>query len=242
MAKAQAASTSAPRAPNPDLAALEKELSAGGAAPKGKGGKKKKAAATGTSWVVRWGRVLGYWRDQVREVLSGLGSPDRPTRRMAFLFLLSAVGLVGSTALTLRHVWKVARPPAATSTELGGNLGSFLSRQAEEARLKYTMQTLGTFTVELAPVPGRKAAPGVMNLAEVEVVVECDVKETCAYIDDRQPDARSQLVNVFTVLDREEVLSREGKRRLKKRLIDKLNLWLPKGKIENLYFSKLVLS
>jgi flagellar basal body-associated protein FliL len=50
------------------------------------------------------------------------------------------------------------------------------------------------------------------------------------------------MTNVFVALDREDLLSREGKRKLKNIIIKKLNGWLPHGKVEDLHYSKLLVS
>jgi flagellar basal body-associated protein FliL len=101
---------------------------------------------------------------------------------------------------------------------------------------------LGTFTVELKEVPGHAGAWAVMNLAEVEIFIECDGSETRSYLDEHLTLARDQVTGVFTALNREDLMTREGKAKLRRLIIKKLNEILPQGKVEELYFSKLLVS
>jgi flagellar basal body-associated protein FliL len=228
-----------------DLAALEKELAeSSGNNKQEQSGKKKKKKGPSVLWTVKLGIFLTARRSEVAEVLRGLRSKDRPTRRMAALFVVSFVALLGVMSVSTARWWQQRSERLRIERETdeeSRQLGEFLKKQADNARVRNTLQGIGAFTVELAPVPGKKNAPGVMNLAEIELVVECDVRETCAYVESKATEVRNQVTGVFTVLDREEVLSKDGKRKLKRRLIEKINMWLPKGKIQNVYFSKLVL-
>lgn len=80
------------------------------------------------------------------------------------------------------------------------------------------------------------------NIAELELVVECDSPDTHTYIEENLVQARNQLTDIFLSMERDDLLSREGKRKLKKRLIERLNGWMPRGKIQNVFFAKLVVA
>jgi flagellar basal body-associated protein FliL len=183
-----------------------------------------------------WNHAVGITKDLI--------SSDQPTRKMARYFFVSVAGIVFVLVASGIYFHDVRLKLKAASTEQGKNLGDFLAKQAEEAKLKFTSQSLGTFSIELKTADGvqGKRSQGVMNLAEIEIVVTCDEKETCDFLEDNMPQVRNQLTDVFTAMERDDLLSKEGKRRLKGRVLQKLNLWLPKGKIENLYFDKLVVS
>lgn len=163
---------------------------------------------------------------------------------MAAFFALSLLGVVVMGGAMIRYLWIRTGATAIVTddTETGKHLGEFLQRQSEEAKAKTLVQSLGSFTVELKAIPGSLSAPGVMNLAQVEIVVQCDTKETCAYIDRNQAPAKNQVIGVFISLDRDELLSREGKKRLRRKLIERLNSWLQNGRIEDVFFSKLIVS
>jgi flagellar basal body-associated protein FliL len=243
-----------------DLAKLEKELAddkantAKPAKPAGKGKEKdskKKAKAKAKKpdllWTVRLEKIWDAVRVRVVEIFHGLRSPDRPTRRMSLLFFLCFLGVFAVFGAAIHRYLKIREirielARSARVDEGAEHFGEFVRKQAAEAKHKSSLMGLGQFTVELKPVPNQKVVPGVVNMAEVELVIECDSKETREYIEDNLAQARNQVTDVLFLLDREAVLTREGKRKLRKTLIEKLNLWLPKGKVEELYFSKLVVS
>lgn len=79
-------------------------------------------------------------------------------------------------------------------------------------------------------------------MAELEITVECDDKDTRYYIEENLPRARDQITGILTSLDRDDMLTRDGKKKLKKKLIDQLNMWLPKGKVEELFISNQLLN
>jgi flagellar basal body-associated protein FliL len=180
----------------------------------------------------------------IAEVLAGLKSPDKPTRNGAILFVVSLCGIVFVMGLAGVHVWEDRKniQVQMNQSEQGKNLDEFIKKQAEEAKKKYSMQTLGTFTIQLKTIEGQKPAPGVMNLAEIEVQAKCDEVETCQRLEEGSAQVRNEITSSLGPMDRDVLLTKEGKSRLKKKLLDRLNAWLPKGKIEELYFSKLVIS
>src|SRR6185312_11573456 len=125
----------------------------------------------------------------------------------------------------------------------GQNLDDFIAKQAELAKRKFSVQSLGSFTVEIkTPKEETHRAAGVMNLADLEIVVECDVKSTCDFVEGRTAQIRNLVTDVLVPMEREDLLSKSGKAALKKKIIEKINSWLPAGKIENLYFDKLVVN
>jgi flagellar basal body-associated protein FliL len=187
-------------------------------------------------------KKLGFWT-HVSGIAKDLTSTDQATRKMARYFFLS---LIGVAAVLVSAVVYIHQEHVRIALESGAEqkaLSESAAKQAEEAREKYASQSLGIFSIELKPPAGTdKKASNVMNLAEVEIVVQCDEKETCSFIEDNMPQVRNQLTDIFVAMERDEILSKDGKRRLKGRVLQKLNAWLPKGKIENLFFDKLVVN
>ena len=252
-----------------DFAALEKELAAGipdGPLPAdgpislgpekpkagpartssgGGGAKKKKKKLEPKTPLLR--RITTAWREARKaaaEVTHSLGSTDPPTRRMAWVFVAAlggAVLVVSIAGSRYWHHWSALHSERrAVQLHEEAMLSGFLKKQADLMHRKRVMLPLGSFTLELRQPAG--GTPANLNLADVEIVVECDTKETRTYLEDNLAQARNQVTNVFVAIDRGELLSADGKARLKKSLLDSLNASLPKGRIENLYISKLVLS
>ena len=102
------------------------------------------------------------------------------------------------------------------------------------------MLTVGSFTLELKPRQTSFKKGVGSDLADVTLVFECDSQNTKDYLEQRLPQLKGQLTNLFIALDRDELITREGKLRLKAKIIDRVNVWLPqKLKITNVYFSRL---
>lgn len=172
---------------------------------------------------------------------------------MARYFIFSVAGVIGVLILAgiyinqVRDERKLLNPITDTGEE-GRNFGDFIKKQADEAKLRHSTQSLGVFSIELKAPPKDadgntpKRSKSVMDLAEVEIIVECDEKETCDFIEDRMPLVRNEVTGLFTAMERDDLLSREGKRKLRNKIQAKLNLWLPSGKVQNIYFTKLIIS
>ncbi len=182
------------------------------------------------------------------DLAKSVASPDRPTRRAGWTFFLTLALSAFILFVTIRR-WvspkSVEGLPAnshAAEGDMSGQLSEFLERQAQEAKWKNTTLGLGDFVIDLKRKGDEVKAPGVNNMASLEIFIECDTRETCEYIEGSSVQARSQVSNALIQIDREELLSKDGKRKIKKAIIDRLNTWLPKGRIENLYVTKLVVS
>jgi len=217
-----------------------------GGSKKKKGGKSK-----GPSLSSRVTQSVKLGHDLFLEVFRGLRSPDGPTQRMSIFFFLTLFVLVGLGFLTVqrsirqRHEREAsvaaAKEEAADKSAEAALLGN--PEAFKETARSTSMLDLGAFTIELKAVPGHPPKKGgFMNMAEVQLVIECDSQETHTYIEENLVQARSQVTDIFLSMDREELLSREGKRKLKKRLMERLNGWIPRGKVQNVFFSKLVVA
>ncbi len=200
-------------------------------------------------------------------MIRGLSSRDRITRRYARIYWLSILGVLVSSVWGYQRVQRImadrdaARELAALIAEapempieawakFEGIEGARrrmleLRDKARDRDIKDRTYSLGEFTLELAPVPGAQPYRGVLQQAELEIMVECDSVPTCAYIAKYLPVVRNQVTNVLTPLDRREIMTRDGKRRLKKAVIDRLNAWIGTaqgGAIRQVHFTKLLLT
>ena len=216
-------------------------------AKKKKGGKGK----SGPSLMARAALGIKSFKSQFAEIFRGLWSPDRPTRRMSLFFFLTLALLVGIGILTAqrsvrqRHE-REARIAAAKEEAIERSTEAALLGKTEapgENPRSVSMLNLGHFTIELKAIAGQpKKKGGFMNMAEVELVIECDSQDTRSFIEENLVQARSQVTDIFLSMDRDELLSREGKRKLKKRLMERLNGWIPRGKVQSVFFSMLVVA
>lgn len=193
-------------------------------------------------WTVRFERSFQARGQRVLLILLGLRSPDRLTRWFSMLFFLSLIGLITVGVLGVRRYTNLqsAKELLTAQSDSARNMGDFIRKQSEIAKLKFNTQPLGKFIVELKPIEGAQPVAGVLNMAEIEITVITDNRDTCSYLDDNLAIARNEVTNGLVGLERDDVVTREGKRRLKHALIERLNNWLPSGKVEELYFSRIV--
>jgi hypothetical protein len=177
------------------------------------------------------GRVSGTLRE--------INSKDAPTRYMARVFVLSlvAMGLVFYGAF---HLYRQSHPAAKTEPN---NLGLFLAKEVQNDKINWAELDLGNFTIEVKQDPNApKPARGVMNMAAIQLILECDGEETRSYIADHQVPARNKIIDILSPIDREYIVTKEGREKLKKLLLSGLNMWLPRGKVVEIYFPKLLIN
>lgn len=182
---------------------------------------------------------------ELPQVVESLGSKDRPSRRMALLFVLSVAGLI--TTLVVGAVRFFSRP-ADAPVELTGvqqnakKISDFVQKQVDISKQRLSFFQLGTFTIELKTVEGSRPARGVLNLAEVEIYVQCDEVKTRDFLFAHMAQMRDRVTKVLPVMDREELLTREGKKLVKNRIKKELNEFIPSGEIVDVHFSRLMLN
>jgi hypothetical protein len=227
-------------------------------------------------------------RSLAKDLLAGFRSPDRLTRWMSGVFLLSALGAVLSFIGVL-SVLRASRAPDPAHAKLAASVGQTAGHGSGHGPGKESGHAsgagsgsghgaghgsgagsgsghgtghgsgqgsgsgsgrelpktatllLGMFTVDIKEKAGTPQYPGHLHAAELEVVVQCDSIETRVYLEEHMIQVRNQMVNVLSDLAREDLMSREGKRSIRKHIADKLNAWLPKGRIEEVYFSRLLI-
>ncbi|MGK5086352.1 flagellar basal body-associated FliL family protein [Bdellovibrionota bacterium FG-2] len=209
---------------------------------KSKGKKKKKKKGQGNAYLESFLETTKSLATLFKEAATGILSKDRLTRRMAFFFWISSLGYLGVCGMGFKYHC------AATSRERQSerriheekqNLSIFIKKQADDARRKAATLTLGTFWVELNSDFEGKTPFGLVNMAEIQIILECDSKETRVFLETNLVVVRDKFATLFTAMDRDEIMSREGKRSVKRKLLEKINTWLPSGKVEEIYFSKL---
>ncbi len=182
----------------------------------------------------------GYFMADLPEIFQSVRSPDLPTRRMSVLFILCCVGFFVVLTWSLVRRGSAHRKASLKQAHLEEKRLEKVARRGsiETTRLASTL-SLGDFQIELK----EGIQPGVTsNLAEMEVVVFCDRPETQTYIKENKDLARNQVTQALLSIDREFLMSREGKRKLKLALVKKLNEWLKEGRVEDVFFPRLIVN
>ncbi len=188
-------------------------------------------------------RAPGYFKKlwlKSSDLVFGIVSPDRDTRRMTFLFWISLVGLIASIATTIMvfHQRKAAEQAIEAA-----QLQAFDEDEEVREEPKSKIHYLGSYTVSLEAGDDVVRPAGQLagvNLIELEVYMECDVEETCEGIKKQNDRVRDQILRNLPAIDREDVLTRDGKRRLREVFMKILNEYLKKGKVRAIYFSKVM--
>ncbi len=175
-------------------------------------------------------------------LVRGLFARDRPTLASSWLFWASlvALGTVSTVAVQRTIHWYRTRGPTAEQ------LAAQTFEQREKKRLEIISIFersigLGVFTLELKDPVGKRLAPGTMNVAEVEIVLECDHADTMRSIELQPQRVKDQITLALTPLDREDLLTGDGKKRIKRAIIDRVNSWLTTGRVVNVYFERILI-
>ena len=167
---------------------------------------------------------------------------DRLTRFSTWMFWLSLVGLgvVGTVGLnSFRDLLKKRGPNAQ---ELAAK--AFLERTQRREEIDRVLERsyeIGGFSIQLVEPKGAKIPAGLMNIVELEVVVESDSPDTKRSLELRPQKAKDQVTRALTPLDRDDLLTGEGKKRLKHAIMDQLNGWLTQGHVTNVFFQKILI-
>jgi len=202
---------------------------------------KRQAQAAASAVKHFFTRKENIWAE-LPDIFPSLFSSDKPTRRMSLLFICSLLGAILVTWVGLYRYWESKKVVILAETQRKAkHFEDMIRREAEETKRRGSLITLGNFTVELMEVAKQQLGVGEVNMAEIEIVLLCDGQETRDFIEQSGAQVRNQMTNILVPINREELLSREGKKRLKTLMVRKLNEWLPHGKIEDVYFAKVVL-
>ena len=173
-------------------------------------------------------------------------SKDRYSRRMSVLFFLASLAALTTTVMIWVHYRnKPAGKHVKTAFEEGSeNLGEFLKKEADISRERASWTVMGSFLVQLTTPETRSGQKikGVFNLAELELVAQCDLKATCEYVDNNLTLFRDKIMDILHNVERDEIMTAEGKRKMKVAILARMNSLLPKGKIREIYFTKFLLS
>lgn len=231
----------AAQAANDGLQKLERELTAQkGAAPAEPSKASQRMAGVLARGDAFKNRARGFSRD-LPQIALGLLSKDRGTRTMSILFWFSVAALV---AVTWAGMTRSARLRRAVSVARLEKLAERHAKDEQEESARVARQesllNVGVFSVELRPTSPVTGTSRVFNMAEIEVVLECDTPETKAYLEGHNEQLRDQLTSALVAIDKDSLTTREGKKHLKAVIIKRVNGWLKHGKVKEVFFARLI--
>ncbi len=130
-------------------------------------------------------------------------------------------------------VWKAKQTPPPTIDQIvaGEKKQAEIDKTATEEVGKVI--PLETFIVNLANSKGRK-------VLKVNMELEVTGQEIVQEIDNRKAQIRDFIIIILSVKTYEQVSTKEGKEDLRIEIKDKINSFLSKGKITNVYFTELI--
>lgn len=94
--------------------------------------------------------------------------------------------------------------------------------------------------LHLEPFVVNLSDPGGKRYLKVVMSIELSSKELLVTAKNSTPEIRDQVINTLTQLSFSDVMTPDGKRKLRDTLIDKINEILKPSRISNLYFSEFV--
>jgi flagellar basal body-associated protein FliL len=100
--------------------------------------------------------------------------------------------------------------------------------------------SLGLFRIPLKPKSDNDNQ--IKNLGTLDIVVLFDSPETRKWVSNNLTNIRDEITRLFTPMDRDVLLTQEGKIRLKTLITKKLNQFLPKGFVQEIYFESFIIS
>jgi flagellar basal body-associated protein FliL len=196
------------------------------------------------AWVLAAGRI---W-----QALVGRGSERRP---MALLFVLSLIGVLAVGAISTRRYLKYRKiaqeraarmkkkEPCVEMSCAFSAMEELAKKNAALAEIKASTVNLGEFEIGLVGLGDGRPGRSGMRL-ELEVAIEFDSGDTGRWVSSSLAPARSELVGSvgsLTGLTREDLMTPEGKSKVRERIRERMEKWLPSGKVKGIYFSKFLL-
>ena len=130
-------------------------------------------------------------------------------------------------------VWKSKQTPPPTIDQIVAGEKQQVEHDKAVTEEVGKVIPLETFIVNLANSKGRKVLKVNMELevAGTEIVQE---------IDNRKAQIRDFIIIILSVKTYEQISTKEGKDDLRAEIKDKVNSFLSKGKITNVYFTELI--
>lgn len=181
----------------------------------------------------------------IKEVFKSVRSSDPPTRRMALVFILGFIGfltVIGSSIWVLRSSDSSHSKAHSKKGEASEHTGH--SKDASEAgdHYKNRLVELGEFQIELKATVDPESPTQVSNLATIAVVLLLDSPETAEHAKHSKDKLRNVMINIFSIEDREVLMSAGEKKKLKSEITKKVNAFLEHGQVVEVYFPKLLLN
>jgi len=129
---------------------------------------------------------------------------------------------------------------AVTPEEIAARAEQEKKRLGEEYKKRNL--NLGVFQFQMKPTIGDLPPHDIQNIAQIEISVLCDSLTTCDWISAHMQTVKDQITSALVGFSRKDLMSSPGKQSVQEKVLIKVNVSLPDGRIERVFFTKMILS
>ena len=177
-------------------------------------------------------------------------------RRMALLFVVSLLAAIGITGIGAARYFRARRLAQEREARMAKKdtscvemscafnaMEELAKKNAAIAEIKAATVALGEFQIGLVGLgDGRQGSSGIK--LELELAIEFDSGGTGRWVLANLTPAKSEVmaaIGGLTGLTREDLMTPEGKAKVREQIRERMDQWLPSGKIKGIYFNKFLL-
>lgn len=180
-------------------------------------------------------------------VKASLASKKRKNRLWAILFLVSIAGITMSSIFVIQ-IWiryrayqaELKKKEELSPPELARLEAIEKKKKGEEYKKRNV--SLGVFQFQMKPIASDPKPKGIQNIAQLEISILCDSVATCEYITANSQTIKDQITSSLVGFSRKDLMSTSGKISIQEKVLIKVNVSLPQGRIERVFFTKMILS
>lgn len=163
------------------------------------------------------------------------------------LFIVSILG-IAVTSVAIINIWMryraeqalLKKAQEASPEELAKKEAAEKKRLAEEYIARNF--NLGVFQFQMKKMPTEPEPRDIQNIAQMEITVLCDSPQTKEYLASHLNQVRDQVTQALMGFSRKDLMTSEGKQSIQEKILIKVNVSLPQGRVERVFFTKLILS
>ncbi|MCM0606303.1 MAG: flagellar basal body-associated FliL family protein [Xanthomonadaceae bacterium] len=164
-----------------------------------------------------------------------------------WIFIASMLGLIVSS-VGIFNIWMRYRASQAEIKKQQEISPEELAKKAEAEKKRLGEEylqrnlNLGVFQFQMKKLLSEPEPRDIQNIAQMEVTILCDSLATKAYISSHMNEVRDQISQALIGFSRKDLMSSAGKQSIQEKILIKINVSLPDGRVERVFFTKLILS
>lgn len=188
----------------------------------------------------------------LKSIFQGIASKEPSIRWLSLVFIVSLGGVCILVPLLIYRFSVMCYSDIDIMSMFISNSQKVKKKIESRAHLEHSLPVslrLGSFFFEALPLNEEPVIDKTQKklyrrppMVKLSIQVFCDKRVTCSYIFDHIQEARDQINVMLTPIQTSELMSREGKMKLRSKLVNRLNDWLPEGKVEDAFITNLVIN